>query len=98
MSDTFSVYILTNQSNHVLYVGMTNNLERRLLEHRRKMELGSFTARYNCNKLVYYESGWSPEWAIERKKQIKNYRREKKIYLIESMNPYWKDLSEECYN
>ncbi len=98
MSDQMSVYILTNQSHSTFYTGVTNNLERRILEHRQKLDPNSFSARYNCNKLVYYDSGWNPEWAIIREKQIKNYRREKKVLLIESINPYWKDLSEKWYD
>ena len=98
MSEQMYVYILTNQSHRVFYTGVTNNLERRILEHKQKIDLNSFSARYNCNKLVYYESGGDPEWAIIREKQIENYRREKKIALVESQNLYWKDLSGEWYN
>ena len=98
MSKEMYVYILTNQSHSTFYTGVTNGLERRILEHKQKIDPNSFSARYNCNKLVYYESGWSPEWAIIREKQIKSYRREKKIHLIESINPYWNDLSENWYN
>ena len=98
MSEQMYVYIITNQSHRVFYTGVTNNLERRILEHKQKIDLNSFSARYNCNKLVYYESGGDPEWAIIREKQIKNYRREKKIALVESQNLYWKDLSGEWYN
>lgn len=91
------VYILINQSHSTFYTGVTNNLERRILEHKQKLDLNSFSAKYNCTKLVYYESWTSPEWAIIREKQIKNYRREKKITLIEKDNPYYKDLSENWY-
>ncbi len=92
------VYILTNQSNCVLYTGVTNNLERRMLEHKQKIDPKSFTAKYNTTKLAYYETDGDPEHAIIREKQIKNYRREKKIALIEKQNPYWKDLSEDWYS
>lgn len=97
MSENMYVNILSNQYHSVFYTGVTNNLEKRILEHRQKIDPKSFSAKYNCNKLVYYESGWDPSWVIVREKQIKNYRREKKIILIEKMNPYWKDLSENWY-
>ena len=87
----YYVYIMTNRS-RTLYTGITNNLERRVYEH--KMKLGSgFTARYNINQLAYYESAGDVESAIAREKQIKGWLRAKKIALIESENPGWKDLS-----
>ena len=87
----YYVYIMTNRS-HTLYTGITNNLERRVYEH--KVKLGSsFTARYNINQLAYYESTGDVESAIAREKQIKGWLRAKKIALIESENPGWKDLS-----
>ena len=89
----YYVYILTNKHNHVLYTGITNDLERRVYEHRHNKDKKSFTYRYNVNKLVYFEEGDSVDGAIFREKQIKGYRREKKIALIEKINPEWKDLS-----
>src|SRR5437016_4850790 len=88
---TYYVYILASKS-RTLYTGVTNNLERRVVEHRRKLNAG-FTARYNINRLVYYEAGGDIEAMIAREKQIKAWGRLKKIALIESMNRDWKDLS-----
>jgi putative endonuclease len=88
----YFVYILTNKSNRVLYVGVTNNLERRMYEHRNKMVDG-FTKRYNLTKLVYFEETSDVRSAIEREKQLKNWHRDWKIKLISDSNPEWKDLS-----
>ncbi len=82
----FYVYILTNRSNSVLYTGVTNNLLRRVYEHKNKKVKG-FTVRYNVNKLVYYEVGEESYGAISREKQIKAGSRQKKKDLINSMNP-----------
>ncbi len=90
----FYVYILTNWNNKVMYIGMTNNLERRLYEHKNKLVEG-FTKKYNLNKLVYYEHGSDIHAVILREKEIKKWRREKKNNLVMSMNPEWKDLSHE---
>jgi putative endonuclease len=90
----YYVYILTNVKNTVLYTGVTNNLERRLYEHKNKTNTG-FTERYNVNKLVYVETTSDPVSAIQREKQIKGWLRSKKIALINSVNPEWKDLSKE---
>jgi putative endonuclease len=76
----------------VLYIGMTNNLARRVHEHQNKL-LPGFTARYNVTRLVYFDSTSDVRAAIEREKQIKKWSRSKKIELIESMNPNWDDLS-----
>jgi putative endonuclease len=76
-----------------MYVGMTNNLERRLFEHKTKMVDG-FTKKYNVNKLVYFEETSDVHVAIAREKEIKKWRREKKNNLVISMNPEWKDLSD----
>ena len=88
----FYVYILTNWNDEVMYIGMTNNLERRLYEHKNKLVEG-FTKKYNVNKLVYYEQGNDVHAAIAREKEIKKWRREKKNKLVMTMNPEWKDLS-----
>lgn len=89
----FYVYILTNWNDKVMYIGMTNNLERRLYEHKNKLVDG-FTKKYNVNKLVYYEHGTDVHAAIAREKEIKKWRREKNN-LVMTMNPEWKDLSLE---
>jgi putative endonuclease len=89
----YYVYILSNRS-RTLYVGVTNNLERRISEHRQK-QIAGFTAKYNITQLVYYEDYSDIHDAIAREKQIKGWLRSKKIALIQSANPHWKDLSEE---
>ena len=91
----YYVYILTNSS-RTLYVGVTNNLERRMYEHKNKLVPG-FTTRYNVTWLAYYEETPSIESAIVREKQIKAWRRSKKVALIDSANPRWKDLSLEWH-
>lgn len=91
----FFVYILTNKNHTVLYVGVTNDLHRRMSEHRWKADPGTFTARYNLNKLVYYDSTHSASSAIEMEKRIKGWTRVKKITLITDRNPKWEDLGEE---
>ena len=88
----YYVYILSSHRG-TLYVGVTNDLVRRLYEHREKLGDG-FTAKYNISKLVYYDSTTSIEAAITREKQIKGWVRSKKVNLIESVNPYWEDLSQ----
>ena len=90
----YYVYILTNDRDQRFYVGVTNDLKRRMYEHVNGINEG-FTRKYSIHKLVYYEYGSDPAAAIAREKQLKNWRREKKIALIESMNPYWKDLGED---
>ena len=90
----YYVYMLTNKHNTVLYTGVTNNLGRRLYEHKNKVVEG-FTKKYNIDKLVYFEQTNDINSAIEREKEIKGWRREKKDQLVNSMNPQWKDLSEE---
>jgi putative endonuclease len=90
----YCVYIMTNVHNTVLYTGITNNLARRVYEH--KNVLGStFVKKYNVHKLVYYEIGNDARVTIAREKQIKGGSRKKKIDLINSMNPEWKDLYEK---
>ena len=88
----YYVYILTNSSNNVLYVGVTNDLERRCYEHKQKLIKG-FTQKYNVDKLVYFEVFDSIELAIFREKQIKGYSRSKKDKLINEFNLEWKELS-----
>ena len=94
MRKQYYVYIMTNQHNTVLYTGMTNDLRRRTYEHRTGRG-GGFTSRYNIVKLVYYEVTEDVNTAIAREKQIKGGSRQKKIDLIEAMNPQWRDLYEE---
>ena len=77
-----------------MYVGVTNNLERRMYEHKEKIVKG-FTQKYNVNKLVYYEETSDIVEALNREKEIKKWRREKKNRLVESTNPLWHDLSED---
>jgi putative endonuclease len=90
-SGQYFVYIMTNKSG-TLYVGVTNDLERRVQEHRNKLVKG-FTAKYNIDRLVHFEVADEPRAAIAREKQIKGWLRAKKIALIESGNPRWLDLS-----
>jgi len=93
MNEEFCVYIMTNQYNTVLYTGVTNNLQRRVWEH--KTGVGSkFASKYRTTKLVYYEVTNSVKAAIFREKQIKGGSRKRKIGLINSLNPEWHDLSE----
>ncbi len=88
---TFYVHIMTNYSN-TLYIGVTNNLQRRVQEHKEKLVPG-FTRKYNITKLVYYDETNDVHVAINREKEIKGRLRKKKIALIETANPQWKDLS-----
>ena len=88
---TYFVYIMTNKS-RTLYTGVTNNLERRVYDHKNKL-LDGFTKRYNINRLTYFEEFGDIREAIAREKEIKRWRREKKIALIESLNPTRQDLS-----
>lgn len=87
----YYVYILSNKNNNVLYTGITNDLIRRVHEHKSKLNSG-FTKKYNIEKLVYFEVFEDPEAAIAREKQIKAGSRKKKMMLIQSLNPGWKDL------
>lgn len=89
----YYVYMLASLS-RTLYVGVTNDLARRIYEHRSKA-LGGFTAKYNVNRLVWYEVTGNVSAAIAREKQLKGFKREKKIALIEEANPGWRDLAEE---
>ncbi|HNP19104.1 MAG TPA: GIY-YIG nuclease family protein [Fulvivirga sp.] len=90
-----AVYIMTNKHHTVFYTGVTSDLYSRVIEHRTKAYPKSFTARYNIEKLIYFEPFHSIEEAIMREKQIKKYRREKKLLLVEAINPEWKDLFDE---
>lgn len=93
VSKQYYVYILTSNSG-TLYTGVTNDLARRIFEHRNQLVEG-FTKKYNIKYLVYYETADDVEAAIAREKQIKGWLRAKKLQLINSLNPSWKDLSEE---
>ena len=92
----YYVYIMTNKSK-TLYTGVTNNLERRVYEHKKKIIPG-FTSKYNIDKLVYYEITPDVKIALLREKQIKGWLRSKKIALIESINPKWNDLSSDWFD
>ena len=89
----YYVYIMANFSRRSLYIGMTNDLVLRVAEHKAHVNQG-FTAKYDCKLLVYYEEFPSPEQAIAREKQLKNWHREWKVNLIKQHNPDFKDLSE----
>jgi putative endonuclease len=88
-------YITTNKYHTVLYTGVSSDLEVRIEKHITKYYPKSFTAKYNADKLVYYETFWDIRDAVAREKQIKAGSRKKKIALIEKMNPEWKDLAKE---
>jgi putative endonuclease len=91
---SYYVYLLTNWNNKVMYVGVTNDLERRIYEHKQKLVAG-FTEKYNVKKLVYFEVTEDVNAAITREKEIKKWRREKKNNLVNRVNPDWEDLSLE---
>jgi len=91
----YCVYIMSGFRG-TLYIGATNNLTRRVYEHRHKL-MDGFTEKYNVSRLVYYEDTNDIESAINREKQIKGWLRTKKIALVESLNPYWADLAEGWY-
>ena len=90
----YYVYITTNWNNKVLYIGVTNNIARRIYEHKNKL-IDGFTKKYNVYKLVYLEEMNDVEAAISREKQLKGWNKDKKIMLIESINPKWNELSVE---
>ena len=90
----YYVYILTNKNNRVMYIGVTNDLERRLYEHKQELVDG-FTKRYHVHKLVYYEQSSDVRSAIQREKELKGWLRRKKNALVETMNPDWHDLSQD---
>jgi len=88
----YYVYILTNDRKHVLYTGVTDDLNRRVNEHRTHVDPQSFTARYDIGTLIYYEEYGSIRDALEREKQIKSWRRAKKMTMITEFNPRWEEL------
>jgi len=92
----YCVYIMTNKYNTVLYTGVTNDIQRRVNEHKQKLVKG-FTKKYNIDKLVYFETFEDIRYAIEREKQIKAGSRQKKIDLVNSLNKEWKDLYDELF-
>ena len=94
MYNTYYTYMMTNHTNTVLYTGVTNDLERRVREHKLGIIPG-FTQRYNCYKLVYFETYSNIEEAIAREKKIKEYRREKKNQLVNQNNSGWNDLAKD---
>ncbi|MFC7052788.1 GIY-YIG nuclease family protein [Hansschlegelia quercus] len=89
--DGYYVYILASRRHGTLYVGVTNDLIRRVYEHREKL-LKSFTSRHDVTRLVYFETFDDPLSAITREKQIKGWKRDYKVNIIEQSNPYWTDL------
>jgi len=93
---SYFAYIMASRS-HTLYIGVTGNPQRRVFEHKWKTH-ESFTERYNCDRLVWFEAYQYVSKAILREKQLKGWRREKKIALIEKMNPVWIDLSKDWYD
>ena len=94
MKEQAYIYFLSNTYNNVLYIGVTNDIIRRIAEHKEKINKG-FTNKYNCEKLVYYEIITSIKDAIRREKQLKNWKREWKNQLVNDFNDQWMDLSEE---
>ena len=90
----YYVYLLTNWNNRLIYVGVTNDITRRIYEHKNKLVEG-FTKTYNVDKLVYFEETNDVNSALAREKEIKKWRREKKNNLVLRMNPKWNDLSKE---
>ena len=88
----YYVYILTNKNKNVLYTGMTNDLIRRVYEHKQHFDKNSFTSKYNVTNLVYFEETTDVNAAIEREKQIKSWSRMKKFFLIKEKNPALEDL------
>ncbi|MCK4540226.1 GIY-YIG nuclease family protein [Candidatus Parcubacteria bacterium] len=91
----FYVYIMASTSG-TIYIGMTNNLERRVIEHKKGV-INGFSKKYSCNKLIYYEHYQYVYDAISREKEIKKWRREKKQKLVAKLNPHWNDLSKELF-
>ena len=90
----YYVYILSNDHKNVIYTGVTNDLVRRMYEHKKHLDKGSFTSKYNVENLVYFEETTDVESALAREKQIKGWNRKRKEKLIEAKNPNWNDLYE----
>ncbi len=90
----YYVYLLTNWNNKVMYIGVTSDMAKRIYEHKKKLVKG-FTEKYNINKLVYFEETTDVMTALQREKEIKKWRREKKNQLVNQVNLAWKDLSLE---
>ena len=90
----YYVYILSNNTHTTIYTGVTNDLVRRVYEHKHELDARSFTTRYHIHRLVYYEATGDVHSAIAREKQIKGWNRARKNKLVESMNPTWQDLYE----
>ena len=90
----YYVYMISNKRNNVLYIGVTNNLERRIYEHKNKL-IDGFSKKYNCNKLVWFEHTEDIRSAILKEKQMKKWKREIKDREINKINPEWRDLSED---
>ena len=93
---TYFTYMVASKS-RTLYIGMTSNLRMRVWQHKEKLHPESFTATYNCDRLVWFERFLDPANAIRREKELKGWRRSKKVTLIEKDNPTWEDLSEGWY-
>ncbi|MBF8150134.1 GIY-YIG nuclease family protein [Winogradskyella sp. F6397] len=87
------IYIMANKFNGTIYIGITDNIDERVKEHKLKVNPNSFTAKYNCYKLVYFEEFENSSEAIIREKRLKKWKRDWKINLIENMNPSWMDIS-----
>jgi putative endonuclease len=94
--DSYFTYIMASRS-HTLYIGVTGDLHKRVFQHKWK-EHDGFTAKYNCDRLVWFEGHQDVARAIAREKELKGWRRTKKIVLIESMNPTWTDLSRDWFD
>jgi putative endonuclease len=97
MANTYHVYILASKRNGTLYIGVTNDLERRVYEHKKNLIEG-FTKKYNIHNLVYYEDVNDIHSALQREKQLKRWSRQWKIELIERFNPEWNDLARDWYS
>jgi len=93
---TFYIYLLASKRNGTLYIGLTNELERRIFEHKNNVS-SSFTSKYKVHQLVYFEEYETYEQAFTRERQMKKWKRDWKIQLIEKENPLWKDLSSDWY-